>query len=407
MRRWALAWGVLAVATTYGCAGISVPNPASDAVGALNAAIENLSGTPPTQADPTQPIKIDGVRFDPDFANNGKVVVRFSAVDAGKDLTQSLKPEAVKLELRVYKPKGLVPTPPPFTLKPPSLGDLGNQLGLPGLAQGANDLAASAGIALPDTQSSTAEAGGAPVDPDLIPADMQVTLPPPPPPLHLGVAIDASGSMTKTDPDRLRVKALKALVTSLRETDKVSITYFGIKQAKKSDPMIKLAIGFDGGRDAVLKAIEGVPAEGATPLYDGAYQVIDQVAKLDGAQARAVLVLTDGTDNASTKKAADVIARAKEKDVLLVMLAFANFREAELQDMVGKAGGVFLGNPNGKEVGDLVLSAGRALLSTSASATIVIPPGRRNEKTYSGTLQVGFDAGKTLLGGFNLSRVQP
>ncbi|MBE0643219.1 MAG: VWA domain-containing protein [Bacteroidetes bacterium] len=62
-------------------------------------------------------------------------------------------------------------------------------------------------------------------------------------------------------------------------------------------------------------AVDALPANGATALWDALYAAIEIVGAQGKGETRAVIVLTDGVDNSSTKTVNEIIALAVQKDV--------------------------------------------------------------------------------------------
>jgi Mg-chelatase subunit ChlD len=127
----------------------------------------------------------------------------------------------------------------------------------------------------------------------------------------LGVlAMDSSGSMSDSDPGRIRVQAAKEFIGLLRDDDLLAIVHFGLGSAD-----YELLHDFSSDRASLGLATEGVVEDGGTPLNDGILYALDLIAgqmtqgSVNGVFP-AIVVLTDGQENESEATLNDVIARA-------------------------------------------------------------------------------------------------
>ena len=100
-------------------------------------------------------------------------------------------------------------------------------------------------------------------------------------PLHVVVLLDSSGSMKGAMKQALA--AVKTFVSLFPENAEITIVDFDTKPKKLPT----------GDRSALLKAIDGVKANGATCLYDS---ILLGINELTGKDRRALVVFTDGVD---------------------------------------------------------------------------------------------------------------
>jgi Ca-activated chloride channel family protein len=118
--------------------------------------------------------------------------------------------------------------------------------------------------------------------------------------------VDASGSMNqelKTTSSRM---AAVQVMSALGPEDEVALAgfdseYWGIVQFTKD-------------RDRITKGMEDIVPFGSTALHDALDKAARDIAA-HGEGRRAVVVITDGIDTSSQKKAEDVIARSRALDV--------------------------------------------------------------------------------------------
>jgi Mg-chelatase subunit ChlD len=319
-------------------------------------ALAPITGTG-TIGNPADALRVDGLRFDPDFATNGKVHVAFSLVLDGQDLTGRVDPAKLKAAMA-------------FDMAPPPAGGAYRVLDLTAL----------------EVEVQGAKALGRP-------------------PLDAVLDIDSSGSMGGTDPDRLRVAAIQRYIDGMRPDDQVAVMDFAsCETATVSDPLATFTVSrllypFGKDRDAAKSAVDLVSACSNTPLYDSIMEGIGYLAAKPGNRPRALVALSDGTDNASVATIHDVISAAKAHDVLLMMLAFSTYHEPTLQQMVSGSGGYFIGAEDASTLEAQYVSAVRTV-NGNAQAIMVVPADKRIAQHMSGRLTATID-GKDYSGTFN------
>ena len=133
-----------------------------------------------------------------------------------------------------------------------------------------------------------------------------------PSPASVAVLMDVSGSMASKLP-RARETA-NALVAGLQPgTDEVAFYSF--------DTVLSEVRPFSTRFSASNEAWDGTNAYGATSLWDAIAETARRIS--DRQRRRALVVITDGVDSASTMKPADVSAIASSLDVPVYILVIA------------------------------------------------------------------------------------
>lgn len=128
--------------------------------------------------------------------------------------------------------------------------------------------------------------------------------------VQLAVVLDTSGSMTG---DRLELarSATTELLRQLTPHDSVAVLAFGSQTGR---------IAARGASvDAALAALGRLTAAGSTSLVDGVYAGILEAGHEPG--PKLVLVMTDGRNNSSWLKAADVIDIARRQETVVYPVA--------------------------------------------------------------------------------------
>ena len=119
-------------------------------------------------------------------------------------------------------------------------------------------------------------------------------------PVSMILALDASGSMRRAA-DTV-VEAAKEFVATLPPQDSLGLLLF-------ADRAI-LAHDLSTVRDATIKTIEGYTANGGTALYDGLWDALMRLKRVEG--RRAIVVLSDGRDENNPGTAPGSVRTAQE-----------------------------------------------------------------------------------------------
>jgi Ca-activated chloride channel family protein len=131
-------------------------------------------------------------------------------------------------------------------------------------------------------------------------------------PLAIAIGLDRSFSMGGRD-NRLGVakSAARTLIGVLRPGDQVMIVAIG------GDTTVAAPLSTD--RAAALSAVDRLDVWGTTPLYDAALGALDAIQPARG--RRALVLLSDGADRYSDTHAAELVDRARRRDVLIYPVA--------------------------------------------------------------------------------------
>jgi len=149
-------------------------------------------------------------------------------------------------------------------------------------------------------------------------------------PVSLGVVFDVSGSMSGEKIAKAR-KALERFIATSHPSDE----YFLIAFNKRAQLLL------DRTRDgeAVLRKLTLVQPKENTALYDAVYLGVDKVTK-GSHQKRALLIISDGQDNASRYNFGEVRRLMKESDVVTYAVGILGGGDSSSQ--LGMQGQAFL-----------------------------------------------------------------
>lgn len=157
------------------------------------------------------------------------------------------------------------------------------------------------------------------------------------------LTLDATGSMSGSDPNKLRAGAAKAFVDRMRSGDRVAVASFDTStSATPPYQAIKVYQDLTNDKAPLKTAIDDATFDGgATNLWDAG---IDSAAYLKAASGsnKVAVLLTDGMDNNYTGTPADVVAAAKAANVKVYTVGLGTSLDMqELIDVAGQTGGAF------------------------------------------------------------------
>ncbi len=154
-------------------------------------------------------------------------------------------------------------------------------------------------------------------------------------PLTLGLIVDASDSQSK-----FLKRHTKDIETFLKKTvqpqDQVFAVCFGnhlrlVSDLTSSTPQVIEGLArFDKGDKEFVEIAPDEIRESGTALYDAVYET--SVGKLRGAdnRRRALILFTDGEENASAHDLLDAIAAAQDADVVIYAVRYSDIHHGHL-----------------------------------------------------------------------------
>jgi VWFA-related protein len=126
----------------------------------------------------------------------------------------------------------------------------------------------------------------------------------------VGLVVDHSGSMKPKLSDV--ITAARAFVQSSRPDDQMFVVNFN----EKVTLAVPDAVQPGNRSEALARAIAGTPTTGRTALYDAAIEAFRQL-RAGGPEKKVLIVISDGGDNVSFHKLAEVLKTAEESSVLV------------------------------------------------------------------------------------------
>jgi Ca-activated chloride channel family protein len=125
-------------------------------------------------------------------------------------------------------------------------------------------------------------------------------------PVSVGILLDASGSMNRRI--RTAVEAVERFSRRIHEDDDIFLISFSDRPVLRQD--------FTDDRDKLSQALRRLNATGGTALYDALTNGLEKI-RSGRHHKRAILLLTDGQDTASTAKLDDVVKSIRRSDLLV------------------------------------------------------------------------------------------
>lgn len=137
------------------------------------------------------------------------------------------------------------------------------------------------------------------------------------------VLLDVSGSMRIQDKIKVAKKGVQTLIGTLHPDDEISLVLF-------ADGAIEILSPFTSNKSSVLEKLGSVHAYGKTALID-AVHAAPALARIEDRFQRAMLLITDGIDNASELPMADALEAARKVDLPIYVLGFDPYTGREIR----------------------------------------------------------------------------
>ena len=153
--------------------------------------------------------------------------------------------------------------------------------------------------------------------------------------------VDGSYSTSWTDPDRVRVEAVRALADQLSACGngwEQALMEFGVLNGTNGFDVTAVRARYTDDADAIDAAADDLGSWEETPLWDSTYEVLEDLAaeydtSFSGDTKKAgmgIVVLSDGADTVSRHSRADVVTRANELGIRVHTVGFGPAADGDL-----------------------------------------------------------------------------
>jgi Ca-activated chloride channel homolog len=150
-------------------------------------------------------------------------------------------------------------------------------------------------------------------------------------PVACALLLDTTGSMERQLP--LLKRVVNQFIDGMRADDEVAVYQFATSLSLQQD--------FTIDKKAAKQAVLSMRTHGRTALFDALSLVVDHISGKAG--KKAIVLFTDGEDNASSLNARKAITRAKETGIPVYSVAFGSASESKalvsvLEDLSSSTG---------------------------------------------------------------------
>jgi len=141
-------------------------------------------------------------------------------------------------------------------------------------------------------------------------------------PVSVGIVLDTSGSMDRKI--RTALESVERFSRRIHPNDEIFLITFSGRPVLRQD--------FTDDRDKLSQALHHVNATGGTALYDALNEGITKIHSGRHSK-RAILLITDGQDTASTAKFDDVVQSIRQSDLLIYPIGISGLTYAKGPDV--------------------------------------------------------------------------
>ncbi len=141
-------------------------------------------------------------------------------------------------------------------------------------------------------------------------------------PVSVGILLDTSGSMDRKI--RTAVEAVERFTRRIHQNDEIFLITFSGRPVLRQD--------FTDDREKLAQALRHINATGGTALYDALNEGLTKI-HFGRHSKRAILLITDGQDTASTATLDEVLRSIRESDLLIYPIGISGLTYAKGPDV--------------------------------------------------------------------------
>ena len=143
-------------------------------------------------------------------------------------------------------------------------------------------------------------------------------------PVSVGILLDTSGSMDRKI--RTAIEAVERFTRRIHQNDEIFLITFSGRAVLQQD--------FTDDREKLSQVLRHVTATGGTALYDALSEALTKI-RTGRHNKRAILLITDGQDTASSAKLDEVLQTIRQSDVLVYPIGISALTYAKDFDVFG------------------------------------------------------------------------
>ena len=160
--------------------------------------------------------------------------------------------------------------------------------------------------------------------------------------LRVAFVNDYSGSMSSSAISHMET-AVKTFIGYMQANDRGEYLAFGGNIINESGGFVAPSV--------LVGDVKGTGINGnATKLYDAIYQGLSHLSAQPAGYVKALIVMTDGYDNASSHTANDVINYAKSLKIPIFTIGLGSVNTSVLQNMANQTGGKYYHAANSSDL---------------------------------------------------------
>ncbi len=214
-------------------------------------------------------------------------------------------------------------------------------------------------------------------------------------PWSIAVDLDSSGSMSSTDPSRLRVTAAKSYVDLILQANtKSQLSVYDFAAGNTTGfTDTRLLQDYTADKTLLATGIDKCNDSGSsTPMYDSIYELLEAVnaGVKTSAYQRAIMLLSDGGDNDSTHTQAETYALATKYAIPINTVALG-YDSDVLKELAANTNGVYAKAESAADLTTMFQSV--ALGSTQGYVIVSLNFPKASIPTYDSDITLSITSG--------------
>lgn len=162
-------------------------------------------------------------------------------------------------------------------------------------------------------------------------------------PISAAIVMDASGSMSGVGNTGAKAAGHAFVDYMDGSVDEATILWF--------TQLVSVYQQMTTSKSVLHAGVDALPASGATAVWDGIWQGLIELVNNGVNQKQAVVVLTDGGDNSSTRTVAEIIQLAQTYNLRVFTIGLGSAINATELDMIALlTGGAYYQTPNANDL---------------------------------------------------------